>query len=304
VIAIVYPDVQQWKPAQHFPLTRAGTSRIKKRVSIHRPNGVVTLVPTITLGVDLPATQKGSHMSRNVEVINEVVREAGDRNIDSLESLCAEIARRLLERHEYATSAGVEMEADYFLERKVGGTTNEENYILIAEAEAIREGPRRTVVRKLIGVEVTGMTACPCAMETTRSFLRDSGMEDPALHEFPSITHNQRNVTTLLLEVAEEDQVEANDLIDIVERSMSAPTYGILKRHYEGKLVKEAHDKPRFVEDVVREVLTNVVKRYPHLSAGSAVTVKSISEESIHKHDAYAECRTSIGRLREYEADA
>jgi len=316
---MIYPDVQQWKPAQRFPLTRAGTSRLKKVVRIHRPDKEVTLIPSITLGVDLPATQKGSHMSRNVEVINEVVREAGERGIDSLESLCAAAARRLLERHEYARSAGVEMEADYFQEREVGGTLNEEHYTLIAEAEATREengekggrdsengdSENEITVRKLVGVKVTGMTACPCAMETTRSILMDSTGKNgnPAILDFPTMTHNQRNVSTILLEVAEEEPVEANDLIRIVEESMSSPTFGILKRRYEGELVKKAHENPKFVEDVVREILTRVVKHYSGLPDSAAITVRSVSEESIHKHDAYAECQTTMGKLREYATE-
>jgi len=300
VVPMIYPDVQQWKPAQRFPLSRVGTARLKKKVTIHRPGGDVTLVPTVTLGVDLPATQKGSHMSRNVEVINEVIRETQQRGIDSLESLCAAAARRLLEKHEYARSAGVEMEADYFLERTVGGTVNDEHYRLIAEAEATRGEAEGIAVRKLIGVEVTGMTACPCAMETTRKIFMECGADSADMLEYPTITHNQRNITTVLLEVGENESVEANDLITIAEQAMSAPTYAILKRRYEGELVKAAHENPRFVEDVVREVLTSVIARYESLPNNTAVTVKSVSEESIHKHDAYAECLTTLGDLKKH----
>jgi len=79
---------------------------------------------------------------------------------------------------------------------------------------------------------------------------------------------------------------------------MSSPTYGLLKRPEEGRLVEAAHRNPRFVEDVVREVLARILRRYRRLPDGALVSVKSESEESIHKHDAYAERTTTLGELR------
>jgi len=92
--------------------------------------------------------------------------------------------------------------------------------------------------------------------------------------------------------------VEADDLIEIVESSLSAPTYALLKRPEEGRLVEAAHRKPRFVEDVVREVLAQILKRYKALPDAARVSVKSESEESIHKHNAFAERTTTLGELR------
>ena len=70
------------------------------------------------------------------------------------------------------------------------------------------------------------------------------------------------------------------------------------KRPEEARLVENAHRKPRFVEDVVREVLARILKRYPDLPDAAKVSVKSESEESIHKHNAFAERTTTLGELR------
>ena len=139
------------------------------------------------------------------------------------------------------------------------------------------------------------MTACPCAMETARAKL-DPNSRIPA--GLPFITHNQRNRVRLEIEVPEGGDVEAADLVDLAERSGSAPTFELLKRGDEGDLVIQAHRTPRFVEDVVREVLAAVATRYKHLPATCEVLVSSEAEESIHKHNAYAEERTTIGALR------
>ncbi len=282
------PDVQALDAPRPIHLTRVGVRGVKKPVTVHRPrqkpHGVVA---TFDLFVDLPKTQKGTHMSRNLEALADVLdEEVVGRESPALEDLCLRLAGRLLEKHDYASHAQVHAEADYFLTRKnPGGKPTVEAYRLIADAEAVRNGPRR----RRVGVEVVGMSACPCAMETVRHKL---GPRVPA--DLPFITHNQRNRVTLLLDVPEGSDVEAADLVDLCESGLSAPTFELLKRGDEGDLVLQAHESPRFVEDVVREVLHRVQAAYGSF-AGSEAFVSSEAEESIHKHNAYAERRIRLG---------
>jgi len=274
------PDVQAWKPQASFKLTRVGIKGIKKQVSIKRPGRVVCLIPKMDVFVDLPASKKGSDLSRNVEVIEEAIEESVRKPSPSLESLCAEIAQRLLKKHEYATRAEVHAKADYFLERVTPGKKKTmEPYKIMAEAVA-KEG----CTKKFIGVEVMGMTACPCAMETIRK-----------MHG-KSMTHNQRNIATLIMET--KGDVDADDLIDIAEHSMSSPTYEILKRSDEKDVVIKAHENPKFVEDVVRDMLKNVLDRFKDADDDVLVIARSESLESIHKHNAFAERKTTIGELK------
>ena len=286
------PDVQA-RPAENtFKLTRVGVTGVAKPVNVRRPQRSATLTATFDVFVDLPAHQRGSHLSRNLEAIGELVDDSVRDPVPSLEDLAAAIARSLLDRHAYATRSHVRIAADYFLEKRTPmGRESLERYGLIAEADGERSGTPE--VRKRIGVRVIGMTACPCAMETIRE---EEG--EGASGTLPTITHNQRNVTTLLLEEPEGHDVEADDLVAIVESSMSAPTFEILKRPDEGRLVRLAHENPRFVEDVVREVLARLVKTYARLPDDVRVVVRSESEESIHKHNALAERVTTLGELR------
>jgi GTP cyclohydrolase-4 len=115
----------------------------------------------------------------------------------------------------------------------------------------------------------------------------------------PVPTHNQRNIGTLIIEVPrDEKSVDADDLINIVEKSFSSSTYSILKRKEEGELVLNAHKKPKFVEDVVRDMLLSVLHKYKDLPDDVVVIARSESEESIHKHNAFAERVTTLGELR------
>lgn len=278
-----------------FKLTRVGVTCVRKPVSVRRPDKTVTLTAEFDIFVDLPSTMKGSHLSRNLEVVSEIVEESVKDPVPSLEDLCSDIASRLLERHEYASYSEVRTRADYFLERRTPlGKRTTERYCLMANATAHRGND--LAVQKSIGVEVIGMTACPCAMETIRHDLEVQGRLTN--EDMPIITHNQRNRTTLVIEVPDGYDVEADELIEIVETSLSSPTYEILKRGDEARVVEMAHQKPRFVEDVVREILAKVLKRYSDFPDKVRVWVKSESEESIHKHNAVAERVTTLGELQ------
>ncbi len=290
-------DVQSERPANSFKLTKVGVKGVMKPVQVSRPRRSVTLPTTFDVFVDIPATQRGSHLSRHLEVIGEIVDSSVRAPVPSLEALAETIAATLLKRHETATHSEVWARADYFLERTTPwGRTSLEPYRLVAKATADRGKPIRT--HRAIGVEVVGMTACPCAMETIRDELAAKDPSAKVPDGVPVITHNQRNRTTVILDVPEDSEAEADELIDIVESSMSSPTYELLKRPEEARLVESAHHKPRFVEDVVREVLARILKRYPDLPDAALVSVKSESEESIHKHNAFAERTTTLGELR------
>lgn len=289
--------MQNERATTAFPLNKVGVTGVLKPVQVRRPNRAVTLTTTLDVFVDLPPDQKGSHLSRNMEAINEVVDRSVRDPVGSLEELTETIARSLLKRHEYATTSEVWASAEYFLERtSPSGRTSLEPYRLVARANG-RRGERE--VERSIGVEVVGMTACPCAMETVRD---DLMKEHPEIARWPDgvpiITHNQRNRTTVILQEPPGHDIEADELIDIVEDSLSAPTFGLLKRPDEGRLVELAHRNPKFVEDVVRDVLNHLLKRYPKMPKETWVRVKSEAEESIHKHNAFAERSTTFGELR------
>ncbi|MBI0583672.1 MAG: GTP cyclohydrolase I FolE2 [Methanomassiliicoccus sp.] len=286
-------DVQNLKLANGYRLTRVGVTGVKKPVRITRAGRTTILFCYIDVYVDLPSTQKGSHLSRNLEAINEVVNRSMVDQIPGIEAIAAEICRLLREKHEYSTYAEVQMVADYFMERPgPSGKRNLEAFKIMANALS-----RNTDgLKKMIGVEVIGMTACPCAMETVREqYCNNVTFEN----DLPVISHNQRNIATMLVEVPEEYDVEANDLIDLVEASFSSATYEVLKRSDEAQVVLQAHQQPKFVEDVVRTMLVKLLDHFPALPDEVVVTVRSESEESIHKHNAFAERVASLGELRE-----
>ncbi|MEM0448506.1 MAG: GTP cyclohydrolase MptA [Methanomassiliicoccales archaeon] len=285
-------DVQSRRLLNGFKLTRVGVTEVRKQVTVQRSGAACCLNCVLDVFVDLPSNLRGSHLSRNLEVIEEVLASSAEEPVPGLEILAANICRGLLEKHSYASYAEVTVNADYFLDRKnPSGRLTREMYKLVAKASS----KRGNGLKKMIGAQAIGMTACPCAMETVREQVGDKIRLDG---RFPTISHNQRNVSTLMVEVPEQCDVEANDLIEILEESFSSPTYEILKRSDEAFVVIKAHSNPKFVEDVVRDILTKVLKRYSDLPDDVIVTARSESLESIHKHNAFAERVTTLGELR------
>jgi GTP cyclohydrolase-4 len=308
------PDVQACSPDIKINLTRVGVRNVKKLVEVARDVGKrpIVLVSNFHIFVDLPGAIKGANMSRNFEAMYEVLDEAMSKPVYDVEDLCSEVARRLLDRHQYATTAEVGMKSEYMLMRRtpVMKILCHEPATIFAEARAFRcpsDNPVSGVsIKKIIGAEIVGMTACPCAQELMREKaaegLRKMGVPEQDLNAFlesiPLATHNQRGRGFISIEVEGDYKVPLDKIIGIIERSMSAKTYELLKRPDEAKLVMEAHRRPMFVEDCVREMAKLVVETFQYIPEDSIITLTQINEESIHQHDAVAERVATIGDLR------
>lgn len=284
-------DVQNRKSDMQYKLTKVGVTGVRKLVHVARPDSGPNepLICTIDVFVDLPADQKGSHMSRNLEVIREIVNECTKKDVTGIEDLAVTVGKMLLTKHEYASTANVSIEAEYFKDNVTPhGKNTTEVYKLFGKACCKRNGD----INKILGVQAIGMTACPCAQENVAQTLGCS-------KEWPVITHNQRNVCTVMISTDDSVSTEADDLIDIINGSFSSPTFELLKRDDEAAVVINAHTNPRFVEDMVRIVTDKIVEKYPDMPDDAEITVRSESEESIHKHNAFAEITASFGDLKE-----
>lgn len=289
-------------------LTRVGVTGIKKLLKIERDQKrPIVLIPTFDAFVDLPNDQKGIHMSRSPEAISEVVEEVVNRNSFEIESLCAEIVKIMMEKHKYAKMAEVRMISDFMFVKKSPVTENktQEMTKLIAKAIGSREDGE-IKIRKSIGAEVIGMTVCPCAqesvMETDKVKLSEFLDEETTQKVMNTVTfasHNQRGTGTLIIEVPEHHIVRGEDIIQIIEDSMSAPVCELLKRPDENAVVMQAHKKPGFVEDCVRNMVEKIIRNYSHLPDDTMVTVRQINEESIHRHNAFAEKIATMNELKD-----
>ena len=254
---------------------------------------------TIDCYVDLDPAQKGVHMSRFPELFEEAIDETiGERLL--VERLAEHIARHIVDRQR-AGRADVRIAARYPIERTtpVTGLRTQELVTLVGIATASRERSRRAV-----GVEATGITACPCAQGLVRDSaaerLLEAGFDGGEIERIfelvPLATHNQRGRGVLYL--GTELRVDAEDLVGVVESSMSSPIFELLKRPDELFVVEHAHLQPRFVEDVVRHMVKRTLDAYPGLTDGDFVLARQTNFETIHNHDVLAERFGLVGEVR------
>ncbi|MFQ6135831.1 MAG: GTP cyclohydrolase MptA [Candidatus Hydrothermarchaeales archaeon] len=283
-------DTQESKPPVYMKLERVGVKDVKKTIIRKRGEQYNILHATISAFIDLMPTKKGIHMSRNLEVINEIIEKTIGPEVEDTELLCIAIAKEILQRQK-ATRAEVEIVADYALPRETPAlkVPTQENYEILSRAVAWRtdDGIK---VRRSIGMAVEGMTVCPCSSEAIRDYVTEKfDLDKELIEELPLASHNQRGKATLIVETDEDYRVEADDLVTIIEDAMSSPLYEVLKRTDELQVVLDAHKKPRFVEDVLRLMLKGIAEKYPTLPDNAYIIARQENFESIHRHNAFGE---------------
>jgi GTP cyclohydrolase IV len=295
-------DVQARAPTVPVGLSRVGVTGVEKVVRIRDE----LFFARLECFVDLSHSQKGAHMSRFEEVVNEAIGEVVlTESPFRAETLARDIAELVRER-QGAGRAEVTVEARYPEHKPApaSGVSTQEIYTLFGRAVALEGGTRH-----MVGVAATGMTACPCAQELVAARARErlsagegfsAEQIERILAVVPVATHNQRGLGTLQIGCVEgcEAEIDAKALLEIVEGSMSSEVYELMKRSDEVEVVEKAHRRPRFVEDCVREMVAGVVRAFPQLDGASFVSARQENLETIHQHNVVAERHGLLAELR------
>jgi GTP cyclohydrolase IV len=298
-------DVQSQPPTVALSLSRVGVTAVEKVIRLGHNGSEQLFSARFECVIELGSNQKGAHMSRFEEVVNEAIGEVvlGEQTFRA-ETLAQHIAQ-LVRTRQGARRAEVTVEAR-FPEHKpapVSHIMTQELYTLHGVAVATELGTRR-----LTGVTAQGMTACPCAQELVAASARERLEADGfgadeierILEAVPVATHNQRGLGTLYIGCPErcEEEIDAATLVQIVEQSMSSEIYELMKRSDEGHVVEKAHRRPRFVEDCVREMVAGVIDRFPSLDDATFVSARQVNLETIHQHNVVAERFGTMGEIR------
>lgn len=247
-------DVQNMVDDRHVTIEKVGVKGVKHPITVEdRKNGMQHTVADFDMFVELPHEYRGTHMSRFLEVMNEFREKS---IISEIESFVLSIKNRLT-----ADSAYVDIRFPYFIEKAapVSGIKSLMSYNCFFKASHTDKFDME------IGVEVPITTVCPCSKE---------------ISEYGA--HNQRSLVTVSIKY--DGYVWLEEIIDIVERCSSCELYSLLKRPDEKYVTERGYENPKFVEDIVRDVVVELredkrIKSY---------SVESENFESIHNHSAYA----------------
>lgn len=294
-------DVQQGQPAVPIGLSRVGVTNLERIIRLTGKGKDNLFYATVDLFVDLAPQQAGVHMSRFSDQLEQVVDAMIVLSAPDIETFAEHLARQAV-ASQRALRSEVQVKAKFPMRKTapVSGKPTQSIYTLIGMALATPSSTRR-----LVGVEADGLTACPCAQDMIRGYAKQLLQENEDMDEataerildlIPLATHNQRGRGTLL--VGTQQEIQAFDLVHIVEHSMSSEIYELLKRSDEFFVVNKAHRNPRFVEDVVREMLRLALDAYSHLPDSDFIAARQENFESIHRHNAFAEHHGTLGELR------
>jgi GTP cyclohydrolase-4 len=293
-------DTQQARPGVGVALSRAGVTNLRRIIAMKGGDKAELFYAVLDLYADLSPDQAGVHMSRFSEVVEDLAEGLTRSPFADIESLARRMAEDVI-----ATQGALRAEVHIRAQSPITKLTpvtqrpTEQLYTLVGIAAATRE---RT--RLLVGIEVNGLTVCPCAQDMVREhsveLLMDEGYgEDEAeriVGLLPMASHNQRGKGTLIM--GSDQRLRAEDLLRIAEQSMSSEIYELLKRPDELAVVEKAHHNPRFVEDVVRQMLDGVCREYEHLDDDTFVLARQENFEGIHEHNAFAERFGTLAEIR------
>jgi GTP cyclohydrolase-4 len=303
-LSIQTADVQAGTPATQLSLSRVGVTGVEKVLRVQTNEHEHLYYAELECYVDLNPQRAGVHMSRFEEVVGEAIDTVVLGEAFRAETLAGHIAERIRER-QGGLRAEVRVRARYpeTVPTPASGYPTQEIYTLFGTAVASERG-----TRTLTGVQAQGMTACPCAQGlvagAARERLATQGFTDDEIERVmeavPVATHNQRGIGTLYVGCPEacHTEIDARDLLHIVEQSMSSEIYELMKRPDELAVVEKAHAQPRFVEDCVREMIRRVIGAFPDLDPDAFVMARQENLETIHRHNVVAERYGALAELR------
>jgi GTP cyclohydrolase I len=262
------PDIQATPDTRGIAIDQVGISDLRYPIHIlDREGKPFPTVAMISMSVHLPHHFKGTHMSRFLEVLS--IHE-GEVTMNTLPAILHDLKQRL-----HAEEAHIEVSFTYFVTKMAPVTGASAKVGCDCTFLGTSNGTRDQFALR-VTVPIT--TLCPCSKE-----ISDYG------------AHNQRGYVTM--EVVSKPKPDGGweliwieELIEVAERSGSAPVYALLKRPDERHVTMQAFDNPVFVEDVVRNAAA-LLKADPRVASFS---VRAVNHESIHDHNAFAVVTSNI----------
>lgn len=247
-------DVQSLKDERQLAISRVGVKSLRHPIQVLSREGEQSTIAVFDMFVSLPADQKGTHMSRFVELL-----EANDQalSLTRFSWMLQEMTDKLKAHHGY-----IQVRFPFFIKKAapVSGVQSLLDYEITLEGEW---HPHESTIKLIVLVPVTSL--CPCSK---------------AISKYGA--HNQRSHITVTVELNAEIAFE--HLIELIEAQASSELYGVLKRADEKFVTERAYENPKFVEDLVRDIARDL-KRDPRIKK---FVVESENFESIHNHSAYA----------------
>lgn len=248
-------DVQKSKPKISLPLKRVGVKRINFPFSFQSQR----LVGSFDFYVNVAASERGTHMSRFLEILNN---EKDSTSLEINFGSMTELLNLLLDKLE-AQEGGFEIQTTYFRQKiaPVSRTPSLMDYGL-----TIGISGNRNICKPYMEIKIPVTTLCPCSKQISKYG-----------------AHNQRSIVTLKANI--ESSFDLNTVIEAIEAQSSCEIFSLIKRPDEKFVTEKAYENPKFVEDMMRDILCAMTA---FENSMDILSIECENLESIHNHSAYA----------------
>ena len=256
-------DVQNSRDDRGVEIQKVGIKDLELPLIIQRKDAENQIVwANAKASVSLPAHYKGTHMSRFVEVLNSW-KEKNLLGVD-IQGCVTDIVEKLNAKCGY-----LKFDFKYFIDKESPVTKIKAPMCYDCSFEGILDnyGEEDEEYRFFLGVKVPVTTLCPCSKE---------------ISEYGA--HNQRAIVSVKITYPEDEHIWLEDLVKSIENCASCELYPLLKREDEKFVTEKAYNNPKFVEDVLRDVV--LMLRNNDIVDSFEVECESL--ESIHNHSAWA----------------
>jgi GTP cyclohydrolase I len=251
-------DVQNTFDPRGIAIQKVGVKEVHVPLYIEqRDGGTQQVLGCVRLAVDLPRHYKGTHLSRFLEVLMQWSKEGLSSR--KLRGVLGELKEKL-----NAERAEIRVQFKYFLPKRAPVSQSESVLDYDCEFSASLEGDRFDF---RLGVELPVTSLCPCSREISAYG-----------------AHNQRAVIRARCRFRPAHFLWIEDLVERLEKQGSAEVYPLLKREDEKFVTERAYENPKFVEDLLRDVVAALREEERILW----FEVECESYESIHNHSAFA----------------
>ncbi len=260
-------DVQNQQDNRNINIQRVGIKKVHLPLQILEKSGnYQTVTSEISLCVDLSENFRGTHMSRFMEILHRWSKEKMSSR--EIKIILEEVLSKL-----NASRSEISVKFRYFMEKPAPKSQIRGLLDYLCEFKGLYDS---NSFRFILGVEVPVTTVCPCSKE---------------ISEYGA--HNQRAIVRVNIEYLPNEFIWIEDLISDIEKTGSSELFPILKRSDEKYITESAYENPKFVEDVVRDIVT-ILRQDKRLYR---FEVECEASESIHNHNAFACHREDINYL-------
>lgn len=254
-------DVQNQRDNRNIKIQRTGIAGVYLPVKISNGGEIQNVLAKNKFTVALDEKIRGTHMSRLAEILAD--KTTSLIKISDIEKILLDAIEKL-----ETDFSAIEMTFKFFVKKTA--PISERESLLDIDCKFIGELQKNSRIKFSLFLAVPFTSLCPCSKE-----ISDFG------------AHNQRSVCRVKLDFFDAnklDEIKISEIIKLIESQGSSEIFPILKREDEKFVTETAYNNPKFVEDILRDVVL-AVRKIKNLSA---FEVECENFESIHNHSAFA----------------